>query len=77
MTANTTLDAAPRRAPAGSIVLIVIGSVLTLLGFSILSAGILTAGVAAAQGAHGFLTSQNTVFATDTYALTTPRTAIT
>ncbi len=73
MTANSVPEAPQRRAPVGSILMLVVGSLLTLLGFSVLTGGIAAVSVAAVQGDDGFLTSPNTLFATDAYALTTPR----
>ncbi|MDQ1663675.1 MAG: hypothetical protein QOJ68_3655, partial [Blastococcus sp.] len=63
---------AARRAPVGSIVMLVLGSLLALAGFAALAGGISAAGFTAAQNRDGFITSQRTLLATDTYALTTP-----
>src|SRR3954470_13649619 len=65
---------AQRRTPAGAVVMLILGSLLTLIGLPLLSSGIVASGAAAVQGSNGFFTSPVTVFSTDSYALTTPDT---
>lgn len=72
---NATADTTPRTTPVGSIVMLILGSLLTLVGVPFLVGGIVATSLAAAQGGGGFLTAPTTLFATDAYALTTPRTA--
>ncbi|MDQ1530021.1 MAG: hypothetical protein QOE37_126 [Microbacteriaceae bacterium] len=72
MTASEGFVPAVRRTPAGYIVLLVAGSLLTLLGFWLFLGGIVGAAVVGGQGGGGFLTSSTGRFVTDGRALTTP-----
>src|SRR3954453_21250527 len=75
----SSIPAAPpvaqRRTPAGAIVMLILGCLLTIAGLPVLIGGIAASGAAAAQGSNGFFTSPATRFATDSYALTTPDTS--
>jgi hypothetical protein len=69
-----TADTAPHRSPVGSIVLLVIGVLLTGIGLSVAAAGSTAAVVAARQQESGYFTTPTALFSTNTYAVTTPRT---
>lgn len=72
MSQTTALAATPHRTSVGAIVLLVLGSLLTLVGFGLAAGGTAATAVAAAQGSSGFLTSRPALFAADSYAVTTP-----
>jgi hypothetical protein len=75
MSQNTQAETAPRRSPVGAVVLLVVGALLTLAGFSLVAGGAAAASVAGRQGSSGFLTSRTALFAADSSAITTPRTS--
>ncbi|WP_210481327.1 DUF4389 domain-containing protein [Naasia sp. SYSU D00948] len=75
MTQTTERESVRGGTPVGAIVMLVLGGLLTLVGLPIVAGGVAAATFAAAQGDEGFVTAPSTLFATDAYALTTPRTA--
>jgi hypothetical protein len=70
-----TTGGSPAR--VGSIVLLVLGSLLGLIGLGVLAAGTALATLSAGQDDDGFYTTPPTTFAVDSYALTSPRFDIT
>jgi Domain of unknown function (DUF4389) len=72
MSQNALLETAPRRTSVGAIVLLIVGSLLTLAGFGLVTGGVAAASVAGRQGSGGFFTSSPALFAADSYAITTP-----
>src|SRR3954462_6613399 len=61
------------RTSAGSVVMVILGSLLTLLGLPVLTGGVVASGAAAVQGSDGFFTTPTSLFTTNTFALTTPQ----
>src|SRR4051794_17323363 len=72
MSENTVLETAPRRTSVGAIVLLVVGALIALAGFSLVAGGAAAASLAGRQGGAAFLTSSPALFAADSYAITTP-----
>jgi hypothetical protein len=56
----------------GPLIMLLIGTILTLIGVGLVTAGTVAAVANAAQGSNGYFSSRTVPFSTDTYALTSP-----
>lgn len=71
---GTVPPVAPARSgsKAGAIVLLIVGSLMTVFGLSVLTGGIVLASISSVQADEGYFTTPSAPFSVDTYALTSP-----